>query len=236
MIMKKIKFATLLVLLLSIGSSCSEEKLELYTTGHYMQFTNATADTTIVSFFLYPEQNELIIPIELRLIGPAPEGDLPYSLRVVKEETTAPNDYYSFNDALVFRQGLAIDTAFVTFYNKPDLKLKKEKITFEIVATDGIMPGQTGYTKHVIYFSDIISKPDWWTYVIDGYGLGVYDDYKYRLFLEITDARDFEKLDAYVQRNLMLEFKYYLIEQKNAGTPVLDSKGNDMLSTIRIIG
>ncbi len=216
--------------------SCQEEKIELYNAGHYVQFTTADKDTANISFFLYPKLEEIKVPLEVRLIGKMPEAGLNYRIEVVKNETDAPADCYSLPSSFTFKAGQPLDTAFITFYKKPELKTEKKKITLQILASDEVLPGQTNYTKRTFYVSDIISKPAWWNDRITNYMLGKYSDKKYRLFIEITGEGELGKYSEYIQRNYILQFKYYLIMKKNEGDPVLDDDGSDMLSTVPILG
>lgn len=226
----------ILLFIIIISIACKKEEIELYKSGHYIQFTQEDKDTSIISFFLYPNLNQIKIPLELKLIGIMPIRELSYRIKINKTETTASVEHYHLPQKMVFKPGQALDTAYILFNNKADLKTEKKKLTLEIIESEDIKPGQTNYIKRVFYISDIISKPNWWNDRIEFYGLGKYSDDKFRLFIEVTGIGELDKYDEYTQRNYMLQFKYYLIKKKNEGNPVIDSEGNDMLSTVPILG
>lgn len=109
-------------------------------------------------------------------------------------------------------------------------------LVLNIVEGGDIFPGQISNIRKVISMNDMVSKPSWWDAVMERSYLGVYTELKYRKFMEVTGVGNLGLYDKNHQRVYMLQFKYYLMDQKAAGTPVLEADGTDMLSTIPLIG
>ena len=65
--MKKIILG--LALMAGVFSACSEDKLDTYSGGNYLQFKNPMTDSVSVSFMLLPGQQSHKIGLPLYLIG-----------------------------------------------------------------------------------------------------------------------------------------------------------------------
>src|SRR5690606_18110983 len=113
---------------------------------------------------------------------------------------------------------------------------KEVKLAFFIKNTDKVKSGQHEYSYHVIKFSDKVAKPVWWDANMDRLYLGIYSETKYRKFMEVTGVGDITTYSDSERRIIMLKFKYYLIEMKDKGTPVLLDDGSDMLASVPLIG
>lgn len=223
-------------LLLTAFISCKKEAMEVYNAGHYIQFTASLADTTNLSFFFYPGKDEVTLALPLRLVGKMPEGNLQYELKVDAKVTTAEAKHYSLPASFEFRQGLAIDTAYLTIKNSPELATNTYLLAIDIGGTNDVKPGQTTYARRIFRINDMVTKPSWWDSNMDRFYLGVYTERKFRKFMEFTGVGDLSEKSDTEKTELIKRFKYYLIQMKDAGTPVLEDDGSDMLSTIPIAG
>ena len=223
-------------ILLTAFIACKKEKMEVYKSGHYIQFTNSVADTTNLSFFFYPGKEEVTLALPLRLIGTMPEGDLHYELKVDAKVTTAETKHYSLPAGFDFRQGLAIDTAYLTIKKTPELATTTYLLAIDIASTNDVQPGQTTYARRIFRINDMVTKPSWWDSNMDRFYLGEYTERKFRKFMEFTGVGDLSQKSDTEKTELIKRFKYFLIQMKDAGTPVLEDDGSDMLSTIPIAG
>lgn len=226
--------------MLAVMSACKKQELPVYTGGYYVQFLPAVKDaakidTLSVSFFFYPGQPQVQIAMPVELIGLMPGEDLHYKVQI-DTPTTASADQYSMAQEFVFRKGRTTDTAFITIINKPELATVTRLIAVKIIPGDDVQPGATIFARRLFWISDMVSKPTWWDANMDNVYLGKYTEKKFRLFMQVTGVGDLGKLDFNLQRSYMLQFKAYLIAQKDAGTPVLEADGTDMLATVKLIG
>lgn len=222
--------------LLTALYSCKKEEMQVYNAAHYVQFTQSLADTTNFSFFFHPGKSEVTVAMPVRLIGKMPEGNLKYELQVDAKVTTAEAKHYSLPATFDFRQGLATDTAFITIKKTPELTTRTVVLAIGIGATGDVQPGQTSYVRKIFRINDMVTKPSWWDSNMDRFYLGDYTERKFRKFMEFTGVGDLGDKSNSEKTELIKRFKYYLIQMKDAGTPVLEDDGSDMLSTIPIAG
>lgn len=217
-------------------TACKKEQIEVYQNGHFVQFINPVSDTTEFSFFYFPGKNEVQVAIPIKLIGHMPKHELHYSLEIDSEHSELTSNAYSFSSDLKFRSGMAQDTAYITFINQPDLASKKFLFCLKIKETSDVKVGQTNYATRIFRVSDMIAKPTWWNSDMDRFYLGIYSEKKFRAFMEVTGQGDLSIFTEGEQRILMLQFKYYLIKQKENGTPLLLEDGSDMLNSMPLLG
>jgi len=216
--------------------SCKKREIPLYNGENYIQFTAAVQDTVNMSFFFYPNQDHVDLPIPVRLVGKMPSEALAFKIAADLTTTTALKNYYSLPDRFFFKAGKPLDTAYIRINKTPEMANKEFLLALDLVASETVLPGQTAYSRRVLKISDMVRKPVWWTTSIDTYALGVYSEAKYRKFMEVTGIGDLSVYSSFEQRDYMLQFKYYLIKMRDAGMPVLEADGRDMLSTVPLIG
>lgn len=233
--MKRIYIAGLMLASCFLAN-CKKEEIAVYDTGHYVQFTNSNLDTISLSFFFYPNQDQVKVALPVKLVGLMPTEDLHYKIGVSGEGTTAMPAHYTLADEFVFRKGLAMDTAYVLINKRPDLATQTFTLALQIAADGDVLPGQTNYTRRIFRINDMISRPNWWNATVESTYLGRYTEKKFRTFMAVVGVGDITPYSSFEQRDLYLQFKYYLIRMKEAGTPVLEDDGTDMLSTVPLIG
>ena len=199
----------------------------------------AEADSTVNSFFFYPEsQTSIDVIFNVLLSGLKLEKDQEFQLKVVEEYTTAkPEDYtiapsYTFSkDALdpinkVFSQPIKVQ-----FHKTQNLIAAGEKgvrLVVELVPNDFFGIGQTERSRAVLIGTVNPAQPEWWTYEVSQV-LGEYSAKKFQLFIKIVDPdaevnKDFIKdsPDKFLEKAYVL--KKYLIEKG----PFLDENGNEV--------
>lgn len=228
----------IIVLLLAsfIQYGCKKEEIQVYDAANYVQFASSYQDTINMSFFFYPNQDHVDLPVPVRLIGKMPENGLSFKLAVDQASSTALSTYYAMPETFLFRTGQPLDTAYITVNKTPEMTDKEFILAVDVVAFENVLPGQTEYTRRILRISNMVRKPAWWDTNMNTLYLGVYSEAKYRKFMEVTGVGDLPAYETYEQRNFMLQFKYYLIQMRDEGTPVLEADGSDMLSTIPLIG
>lgn len=235
-IMKRI----LLLIIVGLGAipffNCQKQDIMLYNDGHYIQFTGSWQDTTILSFFFHPGKEEVDIGFPVRLVGHMLDTDLEYFIEVDQTQTTAGEANFNVRSSYRFRTGRQVDTAYVTFRKTPNLQSEEVRLAFYIRDTPNVKAGQTEYIYQIVKINDMVSKPNWWDTNMDRYYLGVYSEAKYRTFMEVTGVGDMSQYDEHQRRIFMLQFKYYLLEMKENGKPLLLEDGSDMLDSVPLIG
>lgn len=237
--MKKIITNKLIIAALafaSLSTSCKKEDIGVYSSGRYVQFVSDIRDSIQFSFFYHLGKDEVNIPLPVKLVGQLAQKDQPYQLEVMAGESTAPAGNYSLPEAQLFRKGVNRDTAWVTVKRTPDLDSKDLRLVLRLTGSRELEPGQTDCIFKIIRITAKVSKPSWWDTNMDNYYLGRYSEKKFRLFMEVTGVGDLASYDNNQRLVLMLQFKYYLIRQKENGTPVFMEDGADMLSTVPLIG
>lgn len=222
--MKKTYFLFIIPLFLIF--SCSEDEIKVYKSGDYIQFSNSVVDSSTYSFLPYPDSSQLRFPLAVELIGMPSKADRKYKIGVVSKLTSAPKENYEIPSEFIFRAGMAKDTCWILLKKTPEISKKPVRLTVELVASEDFQIGQTEYATSIIYISNVIFKPDWWTKAVTRYYLGDYSDKKYQLFIEVTGKMDV--VDEEELRNNTLLLKYHLLKEKDAGRTVYEDDGTEM--------
>ncbi|NML22273.1 DUF4843 domain-containing protein [Pseudoflavitalea sp. G-6-1-2] len=220
---------------LMLFASCKKQEIDLYSSSRYVQFVTGIQDSISFSFFYYPGKDEIQIALPVKLVGKLFPQDQTYSIEAVSSEGTVTSANYSL-PVQTFRKSAVLDTAWVTVKNTPELETKDLRLVLRISENKNIMPGQTEATYKIIRITARVSKPVWWDNNMNMYYLGRYSEKKFRTFMEVTGVGDLAPLDNNQRLIYFLQFKYYLIEQKEKGTPVYMEDGADMLSTVPLLG
>lgn len=210
--------------------------MQTYASGRYVQFTSPEEDTTTISFFLYPGQSELNVSMALRMVGHITDADLSYQIKVDDKATTAMAKNYAVPGSFTFGKGLPVDSARIVVKNSPELLTKSYLLALEITSGKDLEPGQHTHIRKIIRINDIISRPEWWDDNVEFRNLGTYTDKKFRTFITATGIGDLARYPRELYFEFFRQFKYYLIRMKDAGTPVLEVDGTDMLSTVPLKG
>ena len=221
---------------LILFSNCKKQEMMTYNDKRYIQFTEPQIDTLTVSFFLHPGKPELTVSMPLKMVGFLTKSDFSYQIKVDDTATNALAKNYSIPSSFSFGNSRSVDTARITIKNSPELKTKEYLLAVVIVSGSDAEAGQKAYSRKLIKINDIISRPDWWDGNVEARLLGPYTDKKFRTFIQALGMGDLTPFPPVVQSEYFRQFKYYLIRLKDAGTPVLEDDGTDMLSTVPIAG
>lgn len=233
--MKKYSFIYIVIALICF-SSCKKEQIPVYSSPDFIQFASDVTDTVTVSFFFHPNADQVEVALPMQLIGFMPAKDIKYNIEVDSKATTALPSYYQLPSGFVYGEGKVSDTARIIIKKDPAMATQSFLLVLNIVESGDVFPGQLTKITRVISMNDMVSQPSWWDALMVRSYLGVYTELKYRKFMEVTGIGNLSLYDMSQQRVYMLQFKYYLMDMKVAGTPVLEADGTDMLSTIPLIG
>ena len=153
--------------------------------------------------------------------------DNEYKIIVMDEYTTAVPSDYEIPDKYVFKAGAIKDTCYIKLKYSSKLDSDKVRVVIKLASNENFTEGENTYQVAIIWFHNIISKPDWWTSTVTSYYLGTYSDLKYSLFNRIVGI-DLTDADESTIRHYALVFKQYLEEQKAADNTILEVDGTEM--------
>ncbi|KIO42838.1 DUF4843 domain-containing protein [Sanguibacteroides justesenii] len=221
---------------ISLLISCSKEEIPMYGPEHYVQFTDIWTDSLEYSFFFYSWANDLQIPLAVKLVGDPLKEKTKFVIKVVENETTAKPSQYGLPEEIYFKPNQTEDTLYLTL-KKVDLT-RKVRLVVEIQSGGDLMPGQTIYTRKIIWFSDEVTRPTWWPEggQVEKIFLGPYTVTKFRKFMEVTKVGDLTDYNYDERRALALEFKNELIRLSEMGDPCYDEDNSLMLSSVPVLG
>ena len=194
--------------LLIILMSCSTRDIEVFHGPHEIYFEkfymNAlapgteNADSTLVSFFFYPENTkELSVPLVVLLSGSNFTSDLSFGIRVVEEGTTAHGNEYEVSEVYTFHSRPITD-GITDFRDTIEIKLKYSdrlssmgnaglRLVLELVPNEQVSLGQFERRRAIVVWSNVAAKPDWWDLEVEYVLFGAYTYEKYKLFLEVVE-------------------------------------------------
>ena len=229
--MKNKIFTLTVSILLWVG--CDRREIPTYDTKiHYIEFENATTDSTIFTFIYYPNDDYYDLPVGVKLAGDVADRDMTYNIVVDEELSTVESKHYALPQSMVFRQGMFHDTCYVRLNKTEDLDSKSVRLVLRLVGTSDMPVGKLENSVAVVLFSNTVEQPVWWNSDVETYYLGTYSQKKFLLFLEVTGA---DLTDATVSeiRAAALEFERYLIDHKGEPETVEDD-GQPM--TVPVLG
>lgn len=226
----KTKISLLISLIALICVSCQEEGLKLYSGGHFIQFAKENTDSIRLSFLSSPASENsstgtksIVTPVIMEIVGLASDRDLTYALTIDTARTTASAEQYDLPEKTVIRAGHYQDTCYVRLINTPDLDTKKVRLVLKLKPTQDLALGEVEKSENIIWFTNSVERPDWWTTDVEELYLGTYSDKKYKLFMEVTGESDLTGATESALRSYAIQFKQYLSEH-----PTLDEDGQYM--------
>ncbi|MDR1719753.1 MAG: DUF4843 domain-containing protein [Dysgonamonadaceae bacterium] len=227
--MNKIYIYLLFVGLLGAMIACQEEEIMVYHDVDYIQFSKAVTDSSTCSFLAYPNQTEQQFPIAVELIGMLSDRDREYKVSVFADYSTASTANYRLPDRFVLKAGQTKDTCYLTAIKTEQIGRQAVRLTLQIEETSDFKVGKTEKSAAIIYISNVISQPDWWQdWNFEYYYLGTYSDKKYRTFIEVTGVADVDVNDTAALKELVIIFKNYLKQKKDAGETIYEDDGTEM--------
>ena len=241
----------LLILLLTvILGSCDRREIEIFTDRNEIYFEKfyidevypglAQADSTVASFFFYPDGTQDIkASLTLLLSGDTLKEDQKFQLKVIEDETTANQDEYTIDPEYIFHANTVSkdsndvrDVIDIKFHRSDRLESMPNGVTLvvEIVPNENLKLGQIERTRAKLILTTATVRPSWWNDEVTGNLLGEYTVTKYKLFLneidkkaEMSEELIRERPDRAIQ--LTLEFKNWLLQQDPV---IMDEDGEPM--------
>lgn len=229
--MKKIGFYILISIFSATVFSCKKQGFGLYESGNYVQFVKHLNDSTMTSFLSLPNDNQILFPIAVELIGKPENKNRSFKILVIDSLTSAPAANYSIPGSFSLGANKVVDTAWITIKKTPGIALSPVKLVLKLAPSEELMVGQTEYSAAIIKISNMISQPQWWNSTVTGRYLGDYSDKKYRLFIQVTGVSEVNSADAAIIRAYAIEFKTYLLKEKEEGRTVYEENGTEMKVT-----
>jgi len=190
---------------------------------------NSEKDSVEVSFFFYPGQDQITIPVGVSLVGDLIETDKEFEIAFDTENSTADETDFEIPEELVFRAGRSSDTINITLNKSEKLNDSTFKLILNVIPNSNFKAGKNEYCALKIYFTSQVSKPDWWDKDIDQVYLGEFSAEKFNLFFEVSGQSDLTDLHLSVVRQYALKFKRYLSEN-----PTYEEDGSLMI--VPVIG
>ena len=214
--------------------ACSKDDIKTYSSHNYLQFVKLVTDSSVCSFLAYPNDNELEFPVVVEVIGIPSGQEVEYKITVDEENTSATTANYRLPDKFSIKSGKVCDTCKITFIKTPEISTTALKLMLRLEPTDHFQLGQTECREAIIYVSNVIAKPNWWTDNVTSYYLGVYSDKKYRLFIQETGKADIDSDNIEELRYYSIMFKHYLQKKKDADEMVREDDGTEMTVEIEV--
>lgn len=218
--------------------SCEEKDMPLFQDSHEIYFEKffvdamppgtEAADSTIASFFFYPDNtNDIEAPLVVNLSGTLLTSDLKFKLKVIPEETEATPDEYTLDDFYTFSTGMVgedalevKDTIFIKLHrgNRTEELLKGIPIVLELIPNDEVRLGQVERIRAKIILTTATVRPAWWDEEVEDNLLGVYSEKKFKYFLNNVDKKAEMSallIKEYPDRaiQLTMQFKAWLAKQ-----------------------
>lgn len=236
--MKKIFIA----LFVAAAAGCGRSDIMTYDGAEYIQFSRSFADSVSFSFIAAGGSDTHDYPVGVELVGQQASHDRTFKVEVVTDYTPAPAEYYvvaptesyAMPTEFTLKAGEFAATFNVRLKKLPAMEGKTARLVLRLAPTGDFRVGETQRSLFVLRFTDAVTKPAWWTTVVQNSYLGVYSDKKFRLFVEVTDQFDLAN-DPYTMRLYTLQFKQYLRNEQEGGRTVYEADGTTPM-TVAVIG
>lgn len=247
--MKKQYVIFMLLLVVAFGA-CDRREIEIFTDKNEIYFEKfyidevypglAQADSTVASFFFYPDgTKDIEAALTVLLSGDTLKENREFQLKVVEEETTANPEEYTIDPAYVFHTNTVNkdsndvrDVIKIKFHRSDRIESMPNGVTLvvEIIPNEYLKLGQIERIRAKLILTTATAWPTWWNKEVEDNLLGDYSVKKYKLFLneidkkaEMSEELIAEHPDRAIQ--LTLEFKNWLLNQDPM---ILDEDGKPM--------
>lgn len=220
-------------IILVLGA-CSKDDIKKYDGNNYIKFVKEVTDSSVCSFLAYPHDNELAFPVEVEVIGLPSEGEREYKISVDQDNSTAMIANYRLPEKFTMKPGKVRDTCLITFVKTEEISKVALRLNLKLEPTADFMLGPTECRYAIIYVSNVMIRPEWWTDNVARIYLGKYSDEKYRLFIEVTGKAEIDIDDTDELRKCTIMLKHYLEKKKDEGTPVFEKDGTEMTVNLKV--
>ena len=239
--MKKIFIYILPILAfcLVITTSCTEETLKTFDVNtNYVQFVNRLADSTELTFQLYPGESKFKHKINLEILGLPFSSNTPYSVVVNKELSTAiQGEHFDLPKKFQFEADTLGSSFDIELKKTPEMDSKTYRIVLDIVDIDKIYAG-INY-RHIIKINNSIVRPSWWDN--DRWGiyytyLGEYSLSKYKHFITAINENGlvFSKINfSEITEGEMYSYALIFSNYIKINSPVDEETGADITIPVK---
>lgn len=189
----------------------------------------AGTDSLTFSFVTYSaETQQMVMDIDVLVMGNTADYDRTAAVQVVNDKTTATADQYELPLTVTIPAGEAKGTLPVTLKRSEALQAKSVRLCIEVAPTTDFKTGVEEQKRFTLIWSDIITKPKNWDDLEEFFGS--YSDTKYRFMIENadgitefdTDTMSWAQLQSY-----RIKFQNALNDYNDAhpGDPLKDENG-----------
>jgi hypothetical protein len=211
-------------------TNCSKDAVDEYGQTNYVYLADTKTSINEVnpieySFAFHPGIDIDTVPVLFKLVGKLSGEDRPVAITVDGSHTTALEGDYELPETIALRAGRTLDTIALVLHNSARLKTAKFKIRLLLNENEHFRLGPPDNRFVEITFSDMITRPKWWTVVVEVNFLGTYSDAKYRLFIEATGIADMTGLSEINQRAYAIIFRDFLARGRENGEVYQDENG-----------
>ena len=166
--------------------------------------------------------------MEVEVIGLPSDREQEYKISVDQAKSAATIANYRLPDKFMMKPGKVRDTCKITFVKTAEISTVALRLTLKLEPTTDFLLGQTECRSAIIYVSNVVAKPNWWTDNVTRNYLGAYSDKKYRLFIQETGKADIDSDNIEELRYNTIIFKHYLQKKKDANEMVREDDGTEM--------
>ncbi len=207
--------------------ACTEDPIEVFGYDNYLHFTQESKKAYRFSFATVPGEAEYEYEIPMTLIGRALDVDKEYKLDLVTEGdivTTATTASYQLPEKLYFGKGKFEDVLKIKFIDNAELNEEKV-LVLSVAENENFKKGPVDHQTAVIYLSNYLVQPDWWSDDMETVFLGDYSDIKYEHFILATGISDMTDMSAEKVKSYVTTFVYYLWALDEKGQTVYEADG-----------
>lgn len=214
--MRKISYATILLLNVIVFVGCQKVELPLFTNARYIRFAFSTEETRPDDYYItshsFGYQDETvtskIIKIPVQFQGYNLTEGLTYCVVLEQEETTLPKECFELMTTQTFTPGIGnIDSVELRLIRKTELLQQTKVLKIRLVSNENFITTLDDCLVAEVRVDDIFGKPAWWDSIIDNSYLGTYSEKKYRDFIDLTGIIEFGELTTEEKRHYALLFK-----------------------------
>lgn len=189
----------------------------------------AGTDSLTFSFVTYSaETQEMVMDIDVYVMGNAVGYDRTAAVQVVADKTTATSDMYNLPLTVTVPADSAHTTLPVTLKRSDVLQEKSVRLCIEVAETDDFKVGVEEEKRFTLIWSDVISRPSNWDDLEEFFG--TYSNTKYRFMIENADGItefDADTMTWAQLQSLKMKFQNALNDYNDAhpGDPLRDEDG-----------
>lgn len=254
---KKLIIADFLVLFIVFGTSCKKELLPTYSAANSVYFDNyipefdGYSDSTVITFaFARTSVSDSLLKLRINVTGSPSEQVRPFVVEVDPSSTASEGIHYEALPASFdMPPGQVFDTITIRLLRSDDLKQNTVRLVLKVKSNEHFSTNISGANtesglpvstlQHSVILNDILVQPPYW----NGTSYGKFSGKKMELMCSLGQIEpsffvngDPQTPTGTVEFTIKLGYmgellKQYLLQQKNAGTPVYYEDGITEMTT-----